>query len=475
MRAILTAALTAFALATAGTTAPVLADEEAPITQEQARAFEVWKANFRGEALAAGIAPQVYDAAFRGVTLNPKVIRLDRRQPEFSRPIWKYLESAVSPTRVANGREKLAAKGPVMAEIERRYGVDRQVVLGIWGLESAYGSFYGNDNVIRSLATLAFDGRREKFAKEQLIAALRILQNGDIAPEDMVGSWAGAMGHTQFIPTSFQSYAVDFDGDGRRDIWSEDAHDALASAANYLARHGWTYGQPAYAIVTLPPGIDYYELNASNTQPASYWRARGVTLADGAPVPDHGEAAVVLPAGARGPAVMTFPNFKVIRRYNNATSYAMGVAHLGERIMGAPPLTLTWPEDDRPLGRSERKTLQEQLTALGFDTGGIDGILGPNSRKAIRDFQRSRGLPADGYASEKLLQRVQLATEGREPLAANAIAWIQQRLNALGYDAGVADGIAGPRTRAAIAGFQRSRGIAADGQPTMALVRALGG
>lgn len=474
MRAILTAALCA--LLTASTLPPALAaDEEKPITQAQAQEFEVWKRNFRAAALGQGIAPQIYDDAFRGVTLNPKVIRLDGRQPEFSRPIWKYLESAVSPTRVSTGREKLATKGQVMAEIERRYGVDRQVVLGIWGLESNFGSFYGNNNVIRSLATLAYDGRREKFAKEQLIAALRILQRGDIAAEDMKGSWAGAMGHTQFIPTSFEAYAVDFDGDGRRDIWADDAHDALASAANYLARHGWKYGQPAYAFVRLPQGIEYFELNAKNKRPASHWASKGITLMNGAPVPDYGDAAVVLPAGARGPALMTFHNFGVIRKYNNATSYALGVANLGERIMGAPPLSLIWPEDDRPLGRTERKTLQEQLTALGFDTDGVDGILGPNSRKAIRNFQRSRGLPADGYASEKLLTRVSQAMAGNEPLSRAQIGYIQSALGARGFDAGVPDGLAGPRTRAAIAAFQQSVGYPADGLPSVALLRALGG
>jgi len=475
MRASLIAALALTFAMGGGMAAPALAQDEVVITYEQQQGFERWKRGFRAEALAAGIAPQVFDRAFAGVTLDPKVLRLDRKQPEFSRPIWKYLESAVSETRVANGREKLRDNLELMTAIENRYGVDRAVVLGIWGLESAYGSFYGNDSVIRSLATLGFDGRREKFAKEQLLAALRILQRGDISPERMKGSWAGAMGHTQFIPTSFEAYAVDFTGDGRRDIWADDAQDALASAANYLARHDWRRGEPAYAVVRLPRGIDYFELNASNKQSAGYWAGRGVTLANGGPLPNYGEAAIVLPAGARGPAIMTFHNFGVIRKYNNATSYALGVAHLGERIEGAGPLRLTWPTDDRPLGRTERKTLQEQLTALGFDTDGIDGILGPNSRKALRDFQRSRSLPADGYASEKLLQRVQMATEGREPMGAGQIAFIQSALNARGFDAGPPDGVTGPRTRAAIAAFQRSVGAPADGQPSVSMLRALGG
>ena len=454
--------------------APAALAENVTITPAMAQSFESWKADFRREALASGIRPDIFDRAFAGVTLNPKVIQLDRKQPEFSRPIWKYLESAVSETRVANGRKKRAELGPVLDDIERRFGVDSQVVLGIWGLESAYGSFYGDYSVIRSLATLAFEGRRAKFGREQLLAALRILQAGDIAPDQLKGSWAGAMGHTQFIPTSFEAYAVDYTGDGRRDFWG-DPSDALGSAANYLARHGWRRGEPAYAIVRLPAGIDYFDLNAANKQPVGYWASRGVTLADGRPLPALGEAAIVLPAGARGPAVMTFHNFGVIRKYNNATSYALGVAHLGERIMGAGPLNLSWPEDDRPLGRTEKKTLQEQLTALGFDTGGVDGILGPNSRKAVREFQRSRGLPADGYASEKLLRRVTQAVAGNEPLSRGQIAFIQNALTARGFNAGVADGVAGPQTRGAIAAFQRSAGMLADGQPGIALLRALGG
>lgn len=454
--------------------APVALAETVVITPQMTQSFESWKADFRREALGSGIRPDVFDRAFAGVTLNPKVIELDGKQPEFSRPIWKYLESAVSETRVANGRKKRAELAGILPEIERRYGVDMQVVLGIWGLESAYGSFYGDYSVIRSLATLAFEGRRAKFGREQLLAALRILQAGDIAPDQLKGSWAGAMGHTQFIPTSFEAYAVDFTGDGRRDFWGDPA-DALGSAANYLAKSGWRRGEPAYAIVRLPAGIDYFDLNSSNKQPVGYWASRGVTLADGRPLPALGEAAIVLPAGARGPAVMTFHNFGVIKKYNNATSYALGVAHLGERIMGAGPLQLDWPEDDRPLGRTEKKTLQEQLTLLNFDTGGVDGILGPNSRKAVREFQRSRGLPADGYASEKLLARVTQAVAGNEPLSRSEIAFIQSALNAQGFNAGASDGIPGPQTRAAIAGFQRAYGMAADGKVSISLLRALGG
>ena len=445
------------------------------ITVEQMASFDRWKAGFRAQALSQGVRPDVFDSAFASVTPNPKILNFDRKQPEFSRPIWKYLESAVAPSRVKNGREKLAKHRDLMTRIGQTYGVDPHVVLGIWGMESAYGHAYGDFSIIRSLATLAFDGRRQKFAQEQLIGALKIIQNGDIPASQMLGSWAGAMGHVQFIPTSFEAYAVDFTGDGRRDFWSDDPSDALGSAANYLARHGWRTGQPAYMPVRVPQGIDYYELRGSNKLSAAEWNARGVTAMNGAPVPDFGPAAVIIPAGAAGPAFMTFHNFGVIKKYNNADSYALGVAHLGERIAGAGPMNVRWPKDDRPLKRSEKKELQAALTGLGFDTNGIDGMLGKDSRAALRRFQRSRGIPADGYASAKLLERVKAAAEGRESLGRQQVMAIQQRLNQRGFNAGSPDGVAGPMTRAAIAAFQRSAGLTADGQPSVPLLQALGG
>lgn len=458
-------ALSAFAAA------PVLA--QSTVSAEQMAGFERWRAGFRAQALAQGVRADVFDSAFAGVTPNPKILKFDRKQPEFSRPIWKYLDSAVSATRVKNGREKAAKHAGLMARIGQHFGVDPNVVLGIWGLESAYGHAYGDFSIIRSLATLAFDGRRQKFAQEQLIGALKIIQNGDIAASQMLGSWAGAMGHTQFIPTSFQAYAVDFTGDGRRDFWSDDPADALASAANYLKRHGWRTGQPAFIPVRVPRSVDAFELRGSNRLSAQEWRAKGVTTMSGAPVPDFGLAAIIIPAGAAGPAFMTFHNFGVIKKYNNADSYALGVAHLGARIAGAGPMNLSWPTDDRPLGRSEKKQLQTALTRMGFDTKGIDGMLGPDSRAAIRNFQRSRGLPADGYASAKLLERAQQAVEGREPLSRDSVRLIQLRLTERGFDPGIADGVPGPRTREAIIAFQRSEGFIPDGKPSAALLQAL--
>ncbi|MEM6423508.1 MAG: lytic murein transglycosylase, partial [Pseudomonadota bacterium] len=250
---------------------------------------------------------------------------------------------------------------------------------------------------------LAHDGRRRPFAEDQLLAALAILEAGDIAAPRMVGSWAGAMGHTQFIPTSFVDYAVDHDGDGRRNVWAPDAADALASTANYLARFGWDFGAPAAIEVRLPAGFDY-ALADTDARPAAAWAGLGVRPIQGGSLPAGDTVRILLPAGAAGPAFAIYPNFRVIRRYNNATSYALAVSHLGDRIRGGPPFTAGWPRGDRALSRNETRELQERLTARGFDTRGADGIIGPNTRSAVRAFQAAQGLTPDGYVSGSLLE-----------------------------------------------------------------------
>lgn len=368
--------------------------------------FKTWRNNFRKKALAKGIKPAVFDRAFKDVNVSQQVIKLDGNQAEFTRQIWQYLDTATSATRVSTGREQAQKRAGTLSAIEEHYQVDANVVLSVWGMETNYGSYRGNINTIAGLATLAFEGRRRDFAEKQLIAALTILQAGDVTPERMRGSWAGAMGHTQFMPTSYLEYAQDFTGDGKRDIWSEDPTDALASTAAYLKRFGWQHNAPWGVEVNLPKDFDYTQADQSNRQSVSEWQKQGVTTVTGQPLPDYGKAAILVPAGAHGPTFAIFKNFYVIRRYNNATSYAMAVGHLAEKIAGGGEFVAKWPRDERALSRSEKKELQRALTAKGFSTQGADGVIGPNTIKAIRAYQQSRAQVADGYASASLLEQL---------------------------------------------------------------------
>ncbi|MCA0929362.1 lytic murein transglycosylase [Ruegeria profundi] len=374
-------------------------------TEGNAR-FQAWLGAFRERAGQQGISHATLDRALAGLTYDKKVIERDRNQAEFSKPIWEYLDTAVSDRRIANGRAGLERHDRILTQIEARYGVEKEVVTAIWGLETSFGTFRGNDQTIRSLATLAFDARRSQFFEAQLIAALQIIQAGDVSPRNMVGSWAGAMGHTQFMPTSYLDHAVDFDGDGRRDIWSEDPTDALASAAAYLARHGWTKGQPWGVEVRLPKGFDFATAKRDYTLLPSDWAARGVVGRDGQPIPDHGRAAILLPAGGQGVALMIFDNFGVIEKYNGADAYVIGIGHLSDRLAGGAPFQADWPRGDRVLSFTEKKELQTRLTQAGFDTQGIDGRNGPNTINAVREYQLAQGLLPDGYASLKLLERL---------------------------------------------------------------------
>ena len=371
--------------------------------------FADWRADFRVEALAQGIDPQLFDRAFAGVTPDPDVIKADQSQPEFSRPVWAYLDSALSSQRVATGQRKLSEQRAQLARIEQRYGVDRHILAAIWGLESNFGQNMGNRQVIRSLATLAHEGRRPTFAHDQLLGAMDILQHRDIEPERMLGSWAGAMGQTQFIPTTYNQYAVDFDGDGRRDIWFS-ATDALASAAHYLQQSGRQSGQPWGQEVKLPDGFDYALADSSIRKPMQQWAELGITDAKGAPLApglNEQSAALLLPAGHRGPAFLVMNNFRTIMRYNNSSSYALAIGLLSERFQGGGKVVGSWPTSDRPLSRSERTELQTLLTQQGFEPGGIDGIIGANTRAAIRRVQQQLSWPADGYPTPELLEQLQ--------------------------------------------------------------------
>ncbi|WP_108484687.1 lytic murein transglycosylase [Oceaniglobus ichthyenteri] len=336
--------------------------------------WDAWVAGFKGRAAGQGISPGVIDRAFRGAGFIPGVIERDRNQTEFKRSLEDYLSIAASDERVAKGRANYAAQRATLARIEAKYGVEGNVVAAIWGLESFFGERRGNIPIVSSTSTLAYEGRRGAFFEKQLIAALKILQNGDTTPENLVGSWAGAMGHTQFIPTSYELFAVDFTGDGRRDIWSDDPTDSLASTAAYLAKSGWQRGQPWGGVVGSP----------------------------GANVPGGRR----LQPEAGGPTFIVGRNFDAIKRYNNSDSYAIGVGHLSDRIVGGPPITGPFPPDQYGLRKDDRIALQRRLTAAGFDTQGSDGVIGPNSRAAIQAYQARNGLPVTGDPSLELLRRL---------------------------------------------------------------------
>ena len=369
--------------------------------------FAAWRQAFRTRALAAGIPGSVFDAAYRDVKLNTRVLELDRSQSEFTKTVGEYIEQTVPQARIAAGKRMAKRHKTVLADIERLFGVDGRVVLGIWGIETNFGGFMGGIGVIESLSTLAFDGRRRAWAERELITALGILAKGDTQATEMEGSWAGAMGHTQFMPTSYEAYAVDLTGDGRRDVWSDDPSDALASTANYLAVHGWIYGQPWGVEVKLPDRFDFSTANIKPGRPVSYWHTVGVRQIDGSKIPNYGHAGLWLPQGARGPAFAIFHNFYVITRYNRANVYALAVAHLGDRIYGGAKIATKWPPAERPLSRAEKRRMQQMLTDRGHDTFGADGLVGPNTIAAIRAFQREQGLTPDGHPSLDLLRRLQ--------------------------------------------------------------------
>lgn len=385
---------------------PVARPDLVPQSVAENPGFQTWIKEFRKRAVVQDISSATLNRAFNGVTYDPEVIRRDQNQSEFTTSIWEYLDSAVSDKRIENGKEALRLHYQQLQQIEATYGVDKEVVLAVWGMESSYGTFRGNMDVIRSLSTLAFDGRRGKFFESQLIAALQILQSGDVPPREMTGSWAGAMGHTQFIPTSYLAYAVDYTGDGKRDIWSDNPSDALASTAAYLERFGWVKGQPWGVEVQLPRGFNYGLANRRTKKNPAQWSALGITRIDGRAVPDYGAGSILLPAGSNGAAFMVFKNFRVIERYNAADAYVIAVGHLSDRIKGGDPIRHPWPRDDRDLSFKERQEMQQRLTRKGFDTQGVDGKIGPNTSAAVRAYQVANSLVPDGHASLSLLKHL---------------------------------------------------------------------
>ena len=363
--------------------------------------FEGWKQGFL--ARHGGARRAAYERELAGLTPDPSVIRLDRNQPEFSRPAGAYIQNAVTSTRIAQARQRTDR---VPWEVVQRYGVPSEILVAIWAQESAFGQVQGDNDVIRSLATLAFDGRRRDWAEEQLKHALDIVVDGRRSRAGLKGSWAGAMGQTQFMPDNYLRLGVDGNGDGVVDIWGSNA-DALMSAAHLLSDAGWKRGQGWAREVVLPPGFDY-SLAEGAKHPWSFWAARGVALTPG----DHlneaeraEDAAILLPQGARGPAFLALPNHYVIRRYNNSAAYALAVGLMADGVMGKPGLTRAWP-DDAPLSRDQRLGAQRALQALGYDPGGIDGIIGSGTRAALRNWQIANGETPDGYLSAGLADRL---------------------------------------------------------------------
>ncbi|MES2473481.1 MAG: lytic murein transglycosylase [Pseudomonadota bacterium] len=365
--------------------------------------FDAFLEGARTTALAQGIRANVFDSATAGLAPIPAITAANANQPEFSRPVWSYLDSAASPRRVADAKIMLSRHGDVLDRIARASGVSKEILVAVWGIETDYGAAKGSYNLFAALATLAYDGPRTSFGVPEFHAALRIYQDRQYPVSEMISSWAGAFGQTQFTPTTFLKFASDGDGDGQINLW-QSAPDALASAASLLARQGWKSGQPWGYEVRLPANFAYEDADTDTQKPVSEWRARGVRTAGGDLLAASDDsAAIYLPAGSRGPAFLLFSNFNVILKYNNAASYALAVGLLADRMTGGGVIKRAWPRDERPLSRDERMRFQAGLARAGFDPGEPDGVLGRRTRAALRQYQKSRSVVADGFATATLL------------------------------------------------------------------------
>ena len=379
--------------------------------------FEDCLAGLRAKAANTGVTGDSFDQSTQGLAADFSVLELLDAQPEFTTPIWDYLAALVDEQRVSDGQAMLQANAATLAQVSQRYGVDPQTVVAVWGVESDYGKTFGKRPLLTSLATLSCFGRRQEFFRGEFFATLNLLQAGDLKPEGLTGSWAGAFGHTQFMPTTYQRIAVDGDGDGRRDLVAS-IPDALASTANYLKQAGWRTGEPWGYEVKLPTGFDLALAGRKNKRPLSDWAARGVTRIDGTPVPaSDAQAGVLLPAGVGGPAFLVFRNFDAIYSYNAAESYALAIATLSDRLRGGGPLVTPWPTDDPGLGRGERKQLQLLLLQRGHAIGEADGMIGTLTRRAIVAEQQRLGLqPQDGRAGKKILDALRQEASLQQPL-----------------------------------------------------------
>ncbi len=374
--------------------------------RDAAGSFERCVAGMWPEAARRGVTQANFQRFTQGLTPDLRIMDLMDSQPEFTKAVWDYLDVLVNDTRIAKGREVLAKYKAQFDAAEQAYGVDRHVIASIWGIESNYSTLGGDRSVLRSTATLACVGRRQAYFRNEFLAALEILNRGDLTPDEMIGSWAGAFGPTQFMPTAFNRYAVDFDGDGRRDAVGNVA-DLIASTANKLKKDGWQAGQTWGYEVAVPRGFNYMLADRAKSYTLAQWEHLGVRRPDGRPFPRPNDKAFLLaPAGAEGPGFLMLGNFRAILRYNPAESYALAIGHFADRLRGGTSFMQAWPRQERVLTRAERLELQQLLARRGFYRGEPDGQLGGRTREALRSFQASIGTPADGFASADVLDRL---------------------------------------------------------------------
>ncbi|MCB2102891.1 MAG: lytic murein transglycosylase, partial [Rhodobacterales bacterium] len=364
--------------------------------------FDAWLAGLRAEALQKGISQATVDAALGQVETVPRVLELDRYQPEFTRTFWAYLTKRITDTRIERARKLLADNRALLEKVRAKYGVQPRYLVAFWALESNFGDYTGVFPLFGALATLAHDARRADFFRGELLAALKLMDRGEVSTATKA-SWAGAMGQCQFIPTTYVAHAVDFDGDGKRDLWNS-LPDIFASAANYLAKSGWDGNRTWGREVKLPQGFDLDLADVNRPRKLAEWQTLGVRRADGRDLPRVDvEGAVILPSGADGPAFLVYRNYHAIMAWNRAMLYAIAVGHLSDRIAGQGPLLAPRPKNEVALSRDDVMTIQKGLVAAGFDPGTPDGVIGAMTRKAVRAFQKSRNLPADGYPDKDLL------------------------------------------------------------------------
>lgn len=376
-------------------------------------AFTAWLADLKAEARGRGIGEQTLKA-LDGIKPLPRVLELDRSQPEFTQTFFGYLSRLVNDRRIAQGQERMRRHADLLRDVEARYGVPARFLVAFWGMETNYGATFGGFPVVEALATLAWDARRSAFFRRELLTALEIIDAGHIPAEKMIGSWAGAMGHMQFMPTTFAAHATDATGDGRIDIWGS-LPDAFASAAKYLSDAGWNADHTWGREVALPAGFDIALADGKTRRMLAEWAALGLTRADGTalPVVDGMDAALILPGGARGPAFLVYDNFDTIMDWNRSTLYAIAVGHLADRLVDLPPIAKEPPPDDRPLSRADVLRMQTLLNEGGFPAGEPDGVVGSRTRAALRDFQVAAGLPPDGYPSAEALTALEEAARRR--------------------------------------------------------------